>query len=184
MIYINDQIDQIDLEKTLSIIPSQRREQALRYKHELGRRLCVAAYMLLTEALRAEFGITEYPVFEYGPHDKPSILGHPDIHFNLSHCREAAACVVARHPVGIDIESIGRYKDSLLHYTMNETEVEAIKRATQPDMEFVRYWTMKEALLKKSGEGIRNDMKKVLTGDEPFVTIVNQARGYICTATI
>ena len=184
MIYINDQIDQIDLEKTLSIIPSQRREQALRYKHELGRRLCVAAYMLLTEALRAEFGITEYPVFEYGPHDKPSILGHPDIHFNLSHCREAAACVVARHPVGIDIESIGRYKDSLLHYTMNETEVEAIKRATQPDMEFVRYWTMKEALLKKSGEGIRNDMKKVLTGDEPFVTIVNQARGYIYTASI
>ena len=69
MIYINDQIDQIDLEKTLSIIPSQRREQALRYKHELGRRLCVAAYMLLTEALRAEFGITEYPIFEYGPHD-------------------------------------------------------------------------------------------------------------------
>ena len=67
---------------------------------------------------------------------------------------------------------------------MNETEVEAIKRATQPDMEFVRYWTMKEALLKKSGEGIRNDMKKVLTGDEPFVTIVNQARGYIYTASI
>ena len=182
MLYINDQIEKINMEEMLAVIPSQRREQALRFKHEQGQRLCVAAYLLLSEALRTEYGIKEYPLFEYDVHGKPFIVRYPEIHFNLSHCREAVACVVADHPVGIDVESIGRYNDSLLHYTMNNQEVEAISNALQPEVAFIRFWTMKEALLKKTGEGIRNNMKDVLQGDEPFTTIINTTKGYICTA--
>ena len=109
MVYIDEHIDDFDLPTALADISEQRRQQALRFKHEHGQRTCVLAYLLLKKALREEYGITDNPVFEYGEHGKPAIAGHPDIHFNLSHCREAVACVVSSHPVGIDVEAVTRY---------------------------------------------------------------------------
>jgi phosphopantetheinyl transferase len=112
---------------------------------------------LLCEGLQKEYGITEQPLFEYGPHGKPFIVGHPDIHFNLSHCREAAICIVDAHPVGIDIESVRMPKDSLVRYTMNEAEQQQIFTSPTPALAFTRLWTMKEAAVKRSGHGLQND---------------------------
>ena len=182
MRYLNDDIAHFNFEAALPLLSDQRREKALKFKHALGRKTCAAAYLLLCEALRKEYGITEKPVFGYGEHGKPYILGHPDIHFNFSHCREAVLCVVSDRPVGCDVESIREYKESLVRYTMNEAEIRQIEQSSDPAETFIRFWTMKEALLKKTGEGIRNNMKDVLQGDEPFTTIINTTKGYICTA--
>ncbi len=179
MIYLNDDIAGFDFETALPLLSDQRREQALKFKHEQGRKTCAAAYLLLCEGLRKEYGITEKPIFEYGEHGKPFIVGHPDIHFNLSHCREAAICAIADRPVGVDIESIREYKDTLAHYTMNDEELAHITLSPDPAKEFIRFWTMKEAVLKLSGDGIRNDMKTVLTGSENMETVVNEQQGYI-----
>ena len=163
-IYINDDIEHFDWQVALPLLSEQRREQCLKFKHELGRKTCAAAYLLLREALRKEYGIEETPIFEYGEHGKPTIVGHPDIHFNLSHCREAAICVVGDHPVGVDVESIHRYSESLARYTMNDDEMEQILHADNPAVVFTRLWTRKEAVVKLSGHGISNDMKHVLEG--------------------
>lgn len=179
MIYLNDDIAGFDFEAALPQLSDQRREQALQFKHEQGRKTCAAAYLLLCEGLRKEYGMTDKPLFEYGQHGKPSIVGHPDIHFNLSHCKEAAICVISDRPVGVDIESIRAYKETLVHYTMNDGEVALIEQSARPDLAFTRLWTMKEAVLKLSGEGIRNNMKTVLTGQEDFKTVVNGQRGYV-----
>ncbi len=179
MLYLNDDIAHFDFEAALPLLSEQRREQALKFKHEQGRKTCAAAYLLLCEGLRKEYGITEKPIFEYGEHGKPSIIGHPDIHFNLSHCREAAICVIADRPVGVDIESIREYKDTLARYTMNDEELAHITLSPDPAKEFICFWTMKEAVLKLSGDGIRNDMKTVLTGSENMETVVNEQQGYI-----
>jgi 4'-phosphopantetheinyl transferase len=162
MIYIDEHINDFDLESALLELSDQRREQALRFKYEQGRRTCVLAYLLLKRALREEYGITENPIFEYGEHGKPSIVGHPEIFFNLSHCREAVACAVSDQPIGIDVESVRQFKESLVRYTMNEREVAQIMEAERPDVAFIRLWTMKEARLKLTGEGISNDLKTVL----------------------
>jgi 4'-phosphopantetheinyl transferase len=179
MLYLNDDIAHFDFEAALPLLSEQRREQALKFKHEQGRKTCAAAYLLLCEGLRKEYGITEKPVFEYGEHGKPSIVGHPDIHFNLSHCREAAVCVVSDRPVGVDIESIREYKESLVRYTMNEDEIAQITQSSHPEEAFTRLWTMKEAVLKLSGEGLRNDMKSVLTGRERIETHINKEKNFI-----
>ena len=152
MVYLNDDIAHFDWEAALPLLSEQRREQTLKFKHLLGRKTCAAAYLLLCEALRKEYGITEKPFFEYGIHGKPFIIGYPDIHFNISHCREAVLCVVSSRPVGVDVESIRSYKDSLVNYTMNPQEIAKINQAPRPEVEFVRFWTMKEAVLKLSGE--------------------------------
>lgn len=179
MLYLNDDIAGFDFEAALPLLSEQRREQALKFKHEQGRKTCAAAYLLLCEGLRKEYGITEKPVFEYGEHGKPFMIGHPEIHFNISHCREAAVCVISNRPVGVDVESIREYKDSLVRYTMNEAEIALITQSPRPEETFTRLWTMKEAVLKLSGEGLRNDMKTVLTGRERIETVVNTERGYV-----
>ena len=135
MVYIDDKTDAFDLQEALQTISEQRRQQALRFKHEQGQRLCVAAYLLLKRALRDQEGILENPVFAYGPHGKPSIVGHPELHFSLSHCKEAAVCVLSRHPIGIDVESIGRYRETVAHYAMSDAEVARIEQAEHPDVE-------------------------------------------------
>lgn len=162
MIYVNEHIETLDLESALQSISPQRREQALRYKHEQGQRQCVAAYLLLKQALREQEGITENPVFEYGEHGKPSIVGHPELFFSLSHCKEVTACVLSRRPVGIDVESVGRYRESVARYAMSDNEMHQIQQAEHPEVMFIRLWTMKESLLKLTGEGINDQMKQVL----------------------
>lgn len=183
MVYIDDQTDRIDLEEVLPTISSQRRQQALRFRFEEGRRQSVAAYLLLKRALREEEGITENPVFEYGEHGKPSIVGHPELFFSLSHCREAVACVLGRSPVGIDVERVGRYRENVARHVMNDREMEQICQSEHPDVMFTRLWTMKESLLKMTGEGINDRVKHVLDDISRvrFSTTCRLERNYIVT---
>ena len=179
MIYLNDDIEAFDWQAALPLLSEQRRQQCLKFKHELGRKTCAAAYLLLCQGLRREYGIEEPPVFEYGEHGKPAIVGHPEICFNMSHCREAALCVLSDRPVGVDVESIRRYSESLARYTMNDREMQLILQAPRPEVEFTRLWTLKEAVVKRSGEGIRNDMKHVLDGLKDAKTQINEKKSYV-----
>ena len=180
MIYLSEDIWGFDLSKALSEISEQRREQALKFKFEQGQRLCVLAYLLLKEGLRKEYGIIENPIFEYNEHGKPSIVGHPEICFNLSHCKDAAVCAISNQPIGIDVESIREFKDSLVNYTMNEEEANMINSSDNPASAFIRLWTMKEATMKLIGTGISNDMKSVIDSSKYKYTTVDKQR-YIYT---
>ena len=179
-VLVSEAVWDFDLEAALKEISAQRREQALKFKYEQGQRLCVLAYQLLKQALREDYGISENPVFDYNEHGKPSIVGHPEIFFNLSHCKEAAVCVVSDQPVGIDVESIRAYKESLVNYTMNDEEIAQIKSAEDPAAFFIRLWTMKEATTKLIGTGISNDLKSVIDARRYKYTTVERQR-YIYT---
>ena len=182
-ILLSEDIWDFDLEAALKDISEQRREQALKFKHEQGRRLCVLAYLLLKKGLREAYGITESPVFEYNEHGKPAIVGHPEIFFNLSHCKEAAVCAVSDQPIGVDVESIREYKENLVHYTMNDEEICQITATENPAVAFIRLWTMKEATMKLIGTGISNDMKAVIDHRlYQYSTIEKQGYVYtVCT---
>ena len=158
----------------------QRREQALKFRFEQGQRLCVLAYQLLKQGLREEYGITENPVFEYNEHGKPAIVGHPDIFFNLSHCKEAVVCAISDCPVGIDVESLREYRESLVRYTMNDAEIREIELTENPASAFIRLWTMKEATMKLIGTGISNDMKSIIDTTRYKYTTVERQR-YVYT---
>lgn len=162
MVYIDEHIDDFDLQAALAELSEQRRQQALRFRFERGQRTCALAYLLLKRALHEEFGIDELPQFEYGEHGKPLLVGHPDIHFNLSHCHEAVACVVDRRPVGIDVESLDQYDAELVGATMSDAEQRQIASSPNPAQAFMRLWTMKESLLKLTGEGISDDLRHLL----------------------
>ena len=177
---VSEEVWGLDLEAALKELSAQRREQALKFRHELGQRLCVLAYQLLKQGLRKEYGITENPIFEYNEHGKPAIVGHPDIFFNLSHCKEAVACVISNHPVGIDVESMREYRESLIRYTMNDYEIREIESSDDPATTFIRLWTMKEATIKMMGVGISDGMKSVIDTTRYKYTTVERQR-YVYT---
>ena len=185
-LYIDDTYQEIDLNAVLPQLSEQRREQVLRFKHEGSRKQCAAAYLLLKRALKEVYGIDENPVFEYDEGGKPTLKGHSEIHFNLSHCTKAVACVVADRPVGIDVEETCRYKDNLARYAMNDEEYNQITRSDNPALTFTKLWTMKEALLKYTGEGLRRDIKTVLNlspaSEVEFHTEVYE--GYVVTVIV
>jgi 4'-phosphopantetheinyl transferase len=172
VIYINDQVMDFDLQQALTEVSAQRREQALRYRHERDQRLSVAAYRLLHHALQAEYGIDQPPILVYGANGKPMLADRPDIHFSLSHCHEAAACVLNDRPIGIDIETIDPYNEEVAACVMNDHEMGQIKASPLPALAFTRLWTMKESFYKLTGNDNHGDIAHMLddTAQVRFIT--------------
>lgn len=181
MLYINDDIDSIVLDDFWGEMSEQRCEQMMGLNNERSRKLGVAAYELLCDALSLEYGIVAKPVFGYHEGGKPFIADREDICFSLSHCRNGAACVVDNMPVGVDIESIRTYNPLLAQKILNDNEMLAVESSARPDIEFIRMWTMKESYLKLTGEGIRCNLKTVPPSSAVFETTINVSRGYVCT---
>lgn len=185
MLYINDNISALDLDQALGSLPQWRLRQAMAHRRELDRRLSAAAYLLLWQGLKAEYGLEAPPEFAYMEGGKPFIKARPDIHFSISHCPAAALCAISRSPIGADIERIRKFNRELAERVLNADELKAVAGSDRPDVEFTRLWTMKESLLKLTGEGIRRDLKSVLTGCRArFATTVAADKGYaytVCT---
>lgn len=164
-VLLRDDIEQISeetVQELLLQLPQWRREAMLRFKHLAGRREGAAAFLLLQQALREECGLTEVPPFSYTEHGKPFLQDYPHIHFNLSHCRTAVLCALSDRPVGVDVERIRTARPDLVRYTMNTDEQRQIFSSVQPDLEFTRLWTRKEAVVKLTGEGVGNAMHDLL----------------------
>lgn len=186
MLYIDESIANLNaeaLDAALAALPAWRRAQALRYKHQRGQAECALSYLLLCRALR-ERDIEVQPTFDYGENGKPRLLELPDVHFNLSHCKTAVVCTVSEEPVGVDVETLGRYSERLARYTMNEKELAEIARSSDHDLAFTRLWTMKEATMKLTGEGISTNVRDVLAAHSYNIIYrsrVNVERGYVVT---
>jgi len=183
-ISINDDIWSFDLVRALGEISPERRTQALGYRHERDRRLSVAAYLLLKEALRKECGVVGNPRVARGPNGKPFLPDFPGIHFNLSHCPTAAVCVVSDRPVGVDVEEIASVDWEVAAHVLSSAELNAVRASSEPEVAFARLWTQKEALVKLTGDGLDDArLPNLLDGlrDVTCETTVNRSRGYVLT---
>ncbi len=188
MILIDDQIQEYtpeEIARWTDELPEWRRKQVLAYKNDMGRRQSLLAYRLLCQGLREEYGIMEQPTFVYNEHGKPSLALPPTggdgegPHFSLSHCKEGVCCAISDRPVGIDIESASRkISDSVIRYSMNEGEQALIRESDDPQRTFLRLWTQKEAVLKRLGTGIRDDMRDILS-DYAYTIEVRENERYI-----
>ena len=180
------QCSEQEVARLLPLVSAQRREQALRYKHTFGQYCCLQSYKMLCELLAEwsrvhQLPINQQPIFLYNDYGAPYIEGGP--HFSISHCKRGIAVAVSENPIGIDIESIRSFKPELMRKTMNEDEQLRITSSAIPEVEFIRFWTQKEALLKLQGTGIIADLHNVLAHvqDVFWTEISPLEKGYICT---
>ena len=184
--FIDDRLDEIDLDAALRLMPQWRRERTLAYRREGLRRPSAGAGLLLRRACREVWGLDDVPEVSQGEHGKPYFADYPDLHFNLSHCTKGAACVVSDRPVGIDIETLQAPHEQLSRHVLSAAEYDAMMASERPDVSFTRLWTMKESLSKLSGYGLTTDWPRLqhLLDDHPearFTTIVAVDRNYVCT---
>jgi len=141
------QATEAEVQRLLPLVSSQRREQALRYKHVFGQFCCLKSWLMLFEHVE----MSSYRDVEwcYNEHGKPYIEGGP--YFSISHCKEGIAVAIDDQPIGIDIETVRHADEDLIARTMNETE-----RVGMDDRKFTRLWTQKEAVVKAQGTGIQS----------------------------
>lgn len=166
-----------EVQKMLPLVSNQRRAQALAFTHVFGRFACLKSYLMLLEIL--DMGNVK-PEFAFGTNGKPFLKDYPDIHFNISHCRNGIAVVVENYPMGVDIESFRPYKEALVRRTMNEDECKKISGSSNPDIEFTTLWTKKEAVVKLNGNSIIDDVRNVLSNNDITLdTHINLEKRYV-----
>lgn len=180
-----EMVTESSLEHDMARLPSWRRQKANTYHFLIDRVLCTEAFLLLQDCLKKNFGITSQIEFDYIKHDKPVLRGcYPKIHFNLSHCKKGAMCVIDDEPIGCDIEEIEEKLDmDVAHYCFNEQECQTIQESENPCVEFTKLWTIKESVLKLTGEGINDSLPSLLTDklllQLDIKTVVREDLGYV-----
>ncbi len=109
------------------------------------------AYDFLFSLAQERLNIKTKPRLTYESNGKPFFEDYPDFYFNISHCEDLVAVAVSKKPVGVDIEILRdvNLKIAGRFFSVKET------RTTQTSRDFLYVWTRKEALLKRTGEGLK-----------------------------
>ena len=114
--------------------------------HAVGRRLLAELYAIhvglpLPEILTGDRG---KPCFATG-----------NWHFSISHSKNHAFCVLADRPVGIDAEEADRNIHlSIAPKILSPGELRQYEASEDPRDTLLRFWVLKEASAKRTGEGI------------------------------
>ncbi|MEE1316007.1 MAG: hypothetical protein U0K35_02135, partial [Prevotella sp.] len=106
MLIIRDDIQDIaqaEYDAIVASLPQWRQDVVAAYRHIEDRRESALSFHILQQALAEEYGISNVR-FIKNAHGKPSLKDNSDIHFSISHCRHAVACIISSRPVGVDIE--------------------------------------------------------------------------------
>lgn len=115
-----------------------------------------AAYALLKKGLE-QLGLPPMKVL-YTENGKPYFEGD-SIYFSLSHTRGIAVCAISDAPVGVDIEEIRPKKiESIKRIAARmfaEREQKHLEACNYGLSDFYEIWVRKEAMVKRSGIGIK-----------------------------
>lgn len=132
---------------------------ARRLEHSLGLKLLKAGLM---DQYRLEVSVSDSAIGR-GPHGKPYLTGHPEIHFNISHCEGLVVCGFGGTELGIDVERIRPYRENVVRKVLSERERETFgKMALEEKTEyFFRLWTLKESYVKAVGCGITVPLSEI-----------------------
>lgn len=114
--------------------------------------LFAAARVFLRQGLSLATNISPQDIsFLYGENGKPFIDGNP-VHFNLAHSRDFAVLAISKtHRVGVDIEikhPVPEWRD------ISRNWHEGDKFCIQNQDDFLRFWVIREAILKAFGIGL------------------------------
>jgi 4'-phosphopantetheinyl transferase len=115
--------------------------------HEAGR-------LLLAQLYETHVG-APLPAILTGPMGKP-YFADSGWHFSISHTKNHAFCVLADVPVGLDAEEMDRdIRLELAPKILSAGELAQFQAAEDPRLTLLRFWVLKEAQGKLSGQGMK-----------------------------
>jgi 4'-phosphopantetheinyl transferase len=153
--------DAVHLSRWRGMLDAEELAQADRYRFAADRDIYIAAHALTRTMLSDAAGLpTDTWRYVKGRSGKPSLAadcGGTGLHFNISHTHGMVACAVARCEIGIDVEAADRptdYKVADRFFAPEEARLVASAPPEERAGLFFRFWTLKEAFIKATGEGM------------------------------
>ena len=177
--------DALSVDQAAEVLDADESDRFSRFLHIEDRMSFLAAHagtrLLLARLVNKPAAALR---FEPSAHGKPTLVAGPaDLDFSLSHARGAVAVAAACMPVGVDVESLREITemDSISEIALAPEERKVLwnTAAAMRSRLFLRYWTLKEALLKAAGLGftIPPNMVIIDAGPSPAVLSVPDALG-------
>ena len=156
-----------ELAKTLS---TDERKKAHKFRFEEHRRRSIVTRGILRQILANYLNISaEEVLFDYSDRGKPSLSNHlnqDNLQFNVSHSQNLALYAFTYGDrVGIDLEYIRFGSDAAQiarrFFALQEYElISSLEKDRQREV-FLHIWTIKEAYLKATGEGLSGSLDAV-----------------------
>jgi len=158
--------DASHLARWRAMLDDEELARADRFLFAEDRDTFTAAHALARAVLSEATGHpTDFWRYAAAPLGKPAL--HPScavdgLRFNISHTRGMVACALARDDeLGVDVEAADRRTDFRIADRFFAPEEAQLVAATAPDQRarlFFRFWTLKEAFIKATGEGLRRPL--------------------------
>ncbi|WP_297336889.1 4'-phosphopantetheinyl transferase superfamily protein [Algoriphagus sp.] len=123
----------------------------------------------------------------YNPFQRPEVDG--PFSFSISHSGNMVVCALSEtHQLGIDIESLAAIDFDPYQEYLSDKEWMQIKLAMDPNREFLKIWTQKEAVIKADGRGLTLPLKELNPSDSHlkidkqswYLHQINLQSNYIC----
>ena len=176
------------IQKLELILSPDEKLRAHRFKYQRHRRRYIVRHAILRKILGKYTGCNPSQLqFLYEQMGKPVLVSNGNIElpsFNLSGSNEIAGAVTLKGSVGVDIEFINPNTDweSLAKHFFSVNEYKTIL-SFAPDQRqnaFFDLWTLKEAYLKATGEGIGGleQVEFSITSDKT-PELINNGKGSI-----
>ena len=161
-----DHATEADLQPMLDSLPPSWQARVLRKKPLKSRLQSAVGYTLLKRILQEHYHITELPAIVADDHGKP-YFENCELHFSLSHCNAAVACIVEDHPVAVDVQDwLTDISPALAARIAAPLDPSAMTA-----QELTALWTQKEASAKLDGRGLKIGLENLPTKEHRVKTV-------------
>ena len=172
----------------LDALSDDERMRAATFRFEADRWAFAAAHAGLRRLLGPMLGCAPRALrFRADVNGKPYLDyngRHATVQFSISHTRGCVSVAVAGRPVGVDVERRREISDLMAVAETTFAPEAYATLATNPEGTartalFYRYWTLGEAFIKATGEGIAQNLKSFAFTEEgaPALTRVSAVWG-------
>lgn len=153
---INTEYIDNNYDRLVSGLYEQRKKAVEKLKYKKAAYTSIMAGYLLIEAFKDVYGEDNADItIEKGEFGKPYVEDYPEFKYNISHSCDYVAIVYGKEDVGIDVEQVREKDLKIAKRCFHEDEFAyIIKDEYGQDERFFEIWTMKEAYLKYTGQGI------------------------------
>lgn len=148
------QFDASFLKRLLPLLPPKKQEALQSLKNERARKESLLGWGLLAFAWHEAFLDQPMPAVSFSQSGKP-FFENSVLCFSLSHT-DTVACLALSEcgPVGADAQTLKEPSNALVRRVLTKAEQAVLDAAADKALLFTRLWTMKEALVKQTGEGL------------------------------
>ena len=144
-----------DVESLSALLPEERQEKIRRLRRGQDKVNSLFTGLLIKKRLSEILRLPDADRYiRYGRYGKPVLIHPARGYFSVSHSGGMIGFVFSGMPVGIDVESFGRYNLRIAGRFFRQPEQESVENAEDPSAAFCRIWTAKEAFLKMTGSGL------------------------------